>query len=75
MSQQVEWGTKPSTRKPATADLDKIVHGGAGKDDTVRFNADIPRALHRRVKSQCALEGLNMTAVVIELLEQRFPKR
>ena len=40
---------------------------------TKRLNAEIPTALHARVKSGCALEGRDMTQVVIELLEQRFP--
>ncbi|MCY4583877.1 MAG: plasmid partition protein ParG [Chloroflexi bacterium] len=40
---------------------------------TKRLNAEIPAALHARVKSRCALEGRDMTQVVIELLEKRFP--
>lgn len=68
----VDWGKKPAAKAP---DLDKFVQGGAGKGETARLNANIPAELHRRVKAQCALEGLDMTKVLIELLEQRFPSR
>lgn len=69
----VDWGKKPAAKAP---DLDKFVSGaGAGKGETARLNANIPAALHKRVKAQCALDGLDMTKVLIELLEQRFPER
>jgi hypothetical protein len=38
-----------------------------------RLNCIIPADLHRRVKVGCATEGVNMTDVVIEFLEGRFP--
>ena len=70
---QPEWGSRPARgpRKKADA-LDAFVRA---RDEarTKRLNAEIPAALHARVKSGCALEGRDMTQVVIELLEQRFP--
>lgn len=66
------WGKKPVPKAP---DLDKFVRGGASKGETTRLNANIPTELHKRVKAQCALDGLDMTKVLIELLEQRFPAR
>lgn len=68
-----KWGTRPSrgSRGKAAA-LDAFVHDG-DKGRTKRLNAEIPAALHARVKSGCALEGRGITQVVIELLEQRFP--
>ena len=68
-----KWGSRPARGPKKTADaLDAFVRA---KDEgkTKRLNAEIPAALHARVKSGCALEGRDMTQVVIELLEQRFP--
>ncbi len=48
--------------------------GGRGQRETKRLNADMPAALHARVKASCAREGRNMTHVLIELLEERFPE-
>jgi hypothetical protein len=41
--------------------------------DTTRLNCLIPSALHRRVKAACATEGISMTDIVVEFLEERFP--
>jgi len=76
MSQQVNWGQRPS-KKPegsavATEQLEAFVNP---KAKTKRLNAEIPSDLHARVKAGCALEGREMTDVLIELLEQRFPAR
>jgi hypothetical protein len=79
MSQQTanpSWGQRPSTKKAAAAttiaDLDKFVSGG--KEETVRLNVEIPKALRARVKARCALEGREIKDVVIELLKKRFPE-
>ena len=68
-----KWGSRPARgpRKKADA-LDAFVRA-RDEAKTKRLNAEIPAALHARVKSGCALEGRDMTQVVIELLEQRFP--
>jgi hypothetical protein len=71
------WGTRPSKKSiaaaPATAAaLDKFVNGG--KEETVRLNVEIPKALRARVKVRCAMEGREIKDVVIELLQQRFPE-
>ena len=70
---QPKWGSRPARgpRKKADA-LDTFVRA-RDEAKTKRLNAEIPAALHARVKSGCALEGRDMTQVVIELLEQRFP--
>jgi hypothetical protein len=44
-------------------------------EPTKRLTIDLPMSLHRRVKSQCADEGLKMNEAVIELLEKRFPEK
>lgn len=75
MSKPVSWGQRPSKKSavnPAEA-LDNFVNkarAGALK----RLNLNIPGALHSRIKAQCALEGRDMTQVLIEILEARFPE-
>lgn len=68
-----KWGSRPARCPNKNADaLDAFVRAG-DEAKTKRLNAEIPAALHARVKSGCAPEGRDMTQVVIELLEQRFP--
>ena len=68
-----EWGARPARgRKNGPDTLEAFVRA-RDEGRTKRLNAEIPAALHARVKSECALEGRDMTQVVIELLEQRFP--
>jgi predicted DNA binding CopG/RHH family protein len=40
-----------------------------------RFTIDVPAELHRRIKTQCASEGLRMADVLREILETRFPAK
>ena len=40
-----------------------------------RFTIDVPAELHRRIKTQCAGEGLKMADVLREMLETRFPAK
>jgi hypothetical protein len=69
----VTWGQRPSARPVAQVGppaADNFVQGAKGA--TIRLNLNIPRTLHTHVKSQCALQGRNMTDVIIELLESHF---
>lgn len=79
MSSTGSWGQKPSRKAEAQpssrAVLDAFVNPGAAKVATKRLNADIPAGLHARVKAGCALEGRDITEVLIELLEARFPAK
>lgn len=73
-----DWGVKPRSTAQA---LDTFVAGAAGGGrktrggDLKRLNALIPAGLHQRMKVACAQEGTDMTAVLIELLEERFPEK
>ncbi len=74
-----DWGSRPSKKKNSTVSavsdgsaLDAFVQSGKGA--TKRLNLNIPSELHRRVKMACARDGSDMTAVIIALLEQRFPR-
>jgi hypothetical protein len=72
----VNWGQRPSKKAdlPPSDALDNFVHSDKMKP-TKRLNLNIPAALHARIKAQCALEGRDMTDVLIEVLEGRFPSR
>ena len=74
MAKPSSWGKRPTSKAaaPSKPSVDQFV-SGTGK--TVRLNVLLPEELHKRVKSACAIEGVSMTDVVIEFLEQRFPKR
>ena len=72
----VDWGQRPLARAQAPAGSapgaeDNFVQGAKG--GTVRLNFNLPRLLHARIKSQCALQGRNMTEVIMEMLETQFP--
>ena len=71
----VTWGQRPSARSQSTGtntppSAETFVQGA--KVSTVRLNLNIPRTLHAHIKSQCALQGRNMTDALIELLETHF---
>jgi hypothetical protein len=72
----VSWGQRPSKKaEPQSPDaLDSFVNSEKTKQ-TKRLNLNIQAALHARIKAQCALEGRDMTDVLIEVLEARFPLR
>ncbi len=71
---EVTWGQRPSKRAEATSaaamPADSFVHG---KEQVIRLNLNIPRSLHVRIKSGCALQSKNMKEVIMELLEAKFP--
>jgi hypothetical protein len=62
---------------PATSNIDDWVENREAKDrePMKRLTIDVPISLHKRIKSQCAMENLVMADVIRELLEQRFPLR
>ena len=71
MPPEVNWGKKPRDERSSMASqMDAFV--GARK--TKRLNIIVPSELHTRVKAGCAIEGRDMTSILIEMLEKRFPK-
>ena len=40
-----------------------------------RFTIDVPVDLHRRIKTHCAMEGIQMADLLREMLETRFPAK
>lgn len=71
---RVTFGGRPPS-DGTTTKVDDWVNdrSAAEREPTKRFTIDVPLSLHRRVKSQCALQNLVMADVMRELLEQRFP--
>jgi len=73
MKKKVTIGSKP-VHGPRAADADHWVKAAeAAGGQTKRLTIDIPLGLHTRVKSQCALQGLQIAEVVRDLLDRRFP--
>lgn len=68
-----KWGSRPARGPNKNADALDIFVRARDEGKTKRLNTEILAALHARVKSGGALEGRDMTQVVIKLLEQRFP--
>ena len=70
------WGVKP---RSAAQTLDTFVGGAEERKgkrvggEHKRLNAMIPAGLHQRMKVACVQAGTDMTTVLIELLEERFP--
>lgn len=70
---KVSFAPKPSTTsKSSTAD-DWVLSRQRPAEPIKRLTIDIPLSLHRRVKAQCAVQGLQMAVIVREWLERRFP--
>jgi hypothetical protein len=66
-------GMPPNVRNP---DADAWVEGRVfveQKEATKRLTIDVPVSLHKRIKSQCVMQGLVMADEIRELLDKRFP--
>ena len=73
MTKKISIGTKP-TNKPAPAAADAWVENrDAGEADKMkRLTIDITESLHRKIKSQCAMNGTKIADEVRELLLQKY---
>ena len=76
MSKKIAFAGKPTT-KPLNADQwvesRKVEEPTTKAGEMKRLTFDIPDALHRRIKSQCAVKGVKMADELRELLERHFP--
>lgn len=69
-------GKRPSEPPPAgSADSWVENRDPTLPEPTKRLTIDVPVSLHKRIKSQCAIEEIHMADEIRKLLEQRFPKR
>jgi hypothetical protein len=73
MKKKVSIGSKPIQGPRAPSPDDWVKAKERSTEPTKRLTIDIPLGLHTRVKSQCALQGLQIAEVVRELLDRRFP--
>jgi len=69
---KVSFGSKPTPGQRAAAD-DWVMDRDRPDETLKRLTIDIPLSLHRRVKTQCAMENLRMADVVRDFLQERSP--
>lgn len=78
MSKKISFGTNPRMNVKAEDLADEWVTKGKVETslpesiEITRFTIDIPSALHRRIKSYCALRGVKMKEEIQVLLENHF---
>ncbi len=62
---------------PAPAEIDHWVQnrGQQPGEKIKRLTVDVPISLHRRIKSQCALDNVIMADAIRDLLYERFGER
>jgi hypothetical protein len=71
---KVTFGAKPASGPRSETADDWVMDRERSPEPLKRLTIDIPARLHRRVKSQCAIEGEHIADVVREFLEGRFPE-
>jgi hypothetical protein len=72
---KIDFGSKrPESQLPGNVDNWVQNREVTDREETKRLTIDVPISLHKRIKSQCAIENLVMADVIRELLEQRFPR-
>ena len=65
---------RPSTAPVSTADDWVEDRSAINREPTKRLTIDVSLKLHKRIKSQCAMQNLVMADEIRDLLEQRFPE-
>lgn len=70
---KINFAPKPGSRGHMPS-ADQWVAGQAPIEPTKRLTIDVPLSLHRRIKTQCAIDDLVIADVVRGLLEKRFPE-
>ena len=76
MVKKVSFGAKRPTDQPPPAKIEDWVkaRGPGTQEPAKRLTIDVSISLHRRIKSQCALQNLVMADEIRALLETRFPE-
>lgn len=77
MTKKVSIGARPTAVKAVEPEADQWVDNRAGEGAQTdvamkRLTIDVPAALHRSIKSQCALRGTKIADEVRELLLQKY---
>lgn len=73
MRKKVSFGVVPKTQ--SAPDPDAWVERRAEAEPLKRLTIDIPKGLHARIKSQCALRGTKMVEEIRLLLEEAYPEQ
>lgn len=79
MTKKVTFGARPERSTSVAADAwvsdraTTALDTPEAKEPTKRLTIDVSAELHRRIKVQCALRGVNIADVLRELLDQEFP--
>jgi hypothetical protein len=68
---KVAIGSKPQANRLSP---DHWVSDRAASEPMKRLTIDVPLALHRRIKSHCAIRSVNMADEIRRLLESHFPE-
>ena len=71
MSKKVSFGVKPGAARTDTAKADEWVNR-RDLEAMKRLTIDVPASLPARIKSQCAIRGVQMADEVRGLLEKLF---
>ena len=66
-------GRRPTESRPAHPDDWILGRDSRTNQPAKRLTVNVPLDLHRRIKLQCAEQGLVIADAVRELLERRFP--
>jgi hypothetical protein len=78
MAKKVTISAKP-TRTAGETEKAAEQWVASGKTESIeamkRFTIDVPESLHRRIKIQCASQGLKMAAEIRALLDKHFPPK
>lgn len=78
MAKKVTITAKPTRTAGETAQAaEQWVTSGKteGPEGMKRFTIDVPESLHRRIKIQCAAQGLKMADEIRALLDKHFPPK
>lgn len=76
---KISFNAKPSNAQPPV-NVDAWVENrpfeeAKPREPMKRLTVDVPLSLHKRIKSQCAMENLVMADEIRLLLENRFPEK
>ena len=76
MPKKVTIAAKPNRAAGETPNAEQwVASGKTGVEGMKRFTIDVPESLHRRIKLQCAAQGLKMADEIRALLDKHFPPR
>ena len=70
---KVSFGGKPTGVTNLNADSWVENREVQPKEVMKRLTIDVPVSLHKRIKSQCVLDGRIMADVIRDMLDQKFP--